>query len=103
MKYDYIIYDTNNRDRFMFKKDEENIFFSLPGIKKENVSIKYSDCEVVLSVKESTPFIDSGEFKVTNVFPYLYDVDNIKSNLENGVLHLYLPKKKKKEVNIKVD
>lgn len=74
---------------------EKVIKVMLPGVKKSDIVISYDKPELTISLKENitSPFVNSKNFPLSAVIEELCDIDNVKTNLECGVLTITIPKK----------
>ncbi len=78
------------------------MYMDLPGVSRENLIIDLEENTLVISGRtgsslgEEEKFIDreftDGEYNRRFTIADVVDRDNIKANLKNGVLELYLPK-----------
>ena len=99
----FTTYDTGWGYRYI-QKDSDTFLVSLPGVKKENISVSYSNEEVIVNIKEESNFVKEGEvFKIVKVSEKLYDIDNIKTEYIDGVLSVKIPEKQKKKIDIAVN
>jgi len=121
-KYDYLITSVFSDDPFSkredhfttysslvgwgwryVKKDNNTFLVSLPGVKKENISISYSNEEIIINIKEKSEFVKEGEiFKIIEVSEKLYNIDEIKTEFIDGVLSVNIPEKQKKKIDIAI-
>ena len=99
------------------KVDEKGYYLEidLPGVKKENIDISVNDGILTISgerklekkeEKENYVRIESffGRFERSFKLPPDADLDNIEAKYEDGVLKIFIPKKKKpagKKIEIK--
>ena len=99
------------------KVDEKGYYLEidLPGVKKENIDISVNDGILTISgerklekkeEKENYVRIESffGRFERSFKLPPDADLDNIEAKYEDGVLKIFIPKKKKpagKRIEIK--
>jgi len=93
------------------EKVDENGYYleiDLPGVAKENIEISVNDGILTISgerklnkkeEKENYTRIESffGRFERSFKLPADADSDNIEAKYENGVLTLYIPRRKKSE------
>ncbi|ACM93215.1 heat shock protein Hsp20 [Nautilia profundicola AmH] len=92
------------------KVDEKGYYLEidLPGVKKEDIEISVNDGILTISgerklqrkeEKENYTRIESffGRFERSFKLPADADADNIEAKYENGVLVLYIPRRKKPE------
>lgn len=100
----------------IFEKDNEWLIFAeLPGIKKDDISIKIENSILKLSAKrEEIKVSDDSKYKVREMqygnfernirLSNDLDIENIDASLENGILQVKIPKKRKKvkEIEIKI-
>lgn len=83
---------------------------SLPGIKKEDISMNYDDSKLTIEVKEHEAPKD--EYVIRERFENYYkreielanvDAEGIKARLENGILTINLPFVKKETKSICIE
>ena len=81
--------------------NELTLFVDLPGVKSEDLDIRFEDGELMLLGRvaprhENITFIDGeygiGDFSRTFLVDEAVDADKINAELRNGVLTLHLPK-----------
>ena len=89
------IADNVRRERISETDDEFTIEISLPGFKKEDVSIKTSDG--FLEIHGSCSRWDKVDYNKRYSLPDEIDATKIGAKMEDGVLVISLPKKKTKE------
>ncbi|TIH14739.1 Hsp20/alpha crystallin family protein [Marinifilum sp. JC120] len=78
------------------------MYMDLPGVSKEELEIDLDENTLIVSgraaavLKEGEEFIDQefceGEYSRRFTIADVVDRENIKANLKNGVLELFLPK-----------
>ena len=101
-----------------FHENENHYFFSLdvPGVKKENLHIEYTDNVLSISGEKHNEYKEAnkeashhfyekfyGSFKRTFKLPSSIEEDGIKASFKDGVLELLVPKaeaKKRKTIPI---
>ncbi len=86
--------------------ETENGFFmymDLPGVKKKDLNIDVEENVLVIAAKATKQAVDgeifiqqefgSGDYRRRFNLAVVVDPDNIRANLKNGVLELFLPRK----------
>lgn len=89
------------------------IVVELPGVKKENLEISLDDDYLIIEGKRYEPvyqFVKChhreslyGNFKRSIKLPRRVDEDNIKAELKEGLLLVYLPVREEETAKIRVD
>ncbi len=112
------VYDSNVHPRLdMFEiKDELVTRVELPGLKKEDISVKLEDGRLSISAEkkgeklsEDATYYTSeryfGQYSRTLSLPFPVDSEKISATFENGLLEIRMPKAeeaKAKQIEIKV-
>lgn len=111
---DSLVFSLEKNMRINIKENEQNYEFEveLPGVKREDITVTYSDDILTISVnkqeevkEESTKYIRKerkfGSFSRSFSLP---DVNSelITANYQNGLLKIIAPKKEKLEKPMKV-
>lgn len=98
--FDDFFYDFHHKEL----DDRHELFFSLPGFKKDeifiNVNGSYLDVSAEKKQKEEFSFFRS-QFK-RQIFIGNFDPQLIEASLEDGILKITVPLKKKEGIEIKV-
>ena len=85
-------------------KDEVLILADLPGVKTENIAIKFEKDHLTLEGKYGVEGGDGFDYRRTFVVPNGIDSEKIAASLANGVLKVTLPKSaalKPRQIEIK--
>lgn len=90
------LFDTNYHWDIEYKKKDDNslaVSVDLPGIEEQDVSVEVTS-DNILQIRGERK-TSTSSYTVTKSFlvPEVYDADNIKAELKNGVLTLTLPPK----------
>lgn len=90
------------RSRNYVMRDEEDglhIDIALPGIKRENITVKFEDGILKVDCSETNTHFGYYAKNYSWRLSDGYDVSGVSAKLEDGVLELHIPKKEK-EVNV---
>tara|TARA_A200000159_G_C7160705_1_gene271203 strand:+ start:112 stop:483 length:372 start_codon:yes stop_codon:yes gene_type:complete len=79
------------------------IHLALPGFSKKDISIKIEDGFIRVTGKQSYSDKFSNEIDRNYAIGDKIDTKQIKAKLENGILLINLPFKKKSSININID
>ena len=87
-------------------KDELLIYADLPGVAREDVSIKLEKNHLALEgrLRDFGPDEEPYDYRRAFVVPQGIDAEKIEANLQNGVLRLRLPKQaqlKPRQIEVK--
>lgn len=95
VKDDCLYYDDSQEDVVLF-------YVELPGVTKEDVTVKVINAVMKITSKKELPHRKLNyEFGI-RLSSTLLDVDAISAKVENGLLAISIPKKKKTKV-VKID
>lgn len=89
------IMENSRRERISETDDNYTIEISLPGFKKDDVSLKTSDG--YLEIHGSSSRWDKVDYNKRYSLPDEIDSSKIGAKMEDGILVISLPKKKQKE------
>lgn len=90
------------KTKIIEKDNEFQILLSMPGVKKENISIDIEDEKITVSSKQKTDFHQS-DFVKSWTLPPNINIKNIKALYENGVLEINIPKNPIEKYSIKIE
>jgi HSP20 family molecular chaperone IbpA len=98
----YCIWSTTEYDSIVKSVDGgEEIYLDLPGCKKEDISLSIDVDTLCISTKRTRGREETRAFQYSLLNT---EIDEITSELEDGVLCIFLPKKKttnKKQIEVK--
>jgi len=87
------------------KEDGFHIYMDMPGVVKDNLNINLQDTDLEITARAEFPRLENvnnvhmefGDCEYVRSFTIsdVVDRENIKANMKNGVLELYLPKAEK--------
>jgi len=83
--------------------DDDKILLKIlaPGIKKNDLNLIVEDSNISVNVNDNVDSLIDINFDFT--IPDGYDIDNITSKLEDGILFIIIPKKELKSRKINID
>jgi len=92
----------NKTIRYSYESTDKELIlkFELAGKSKDDVKIKYSKNTFNIKINEKDTYavyFDKYE-DIEN-----YNVDETKASMKNGLLSVYIPKKKERECDIKIE
>lgn len=96
-------FEQSSNDEIKSTEKGAEIHLALPGFSKKDVSIKIEDGFVRVTGKQSYSDKFSNKIDRNYAIGDKIDTKQIKAKLENGILLINLPFKKKSSININID